>query len=115
MDSIFTGILNWYWLAFILVFLNPVVTFMRPLLPAALSITLILTGFACAYIAMRMVTTPTSQGYALFVALVIVKFGPAVGLGVGFALFFLLLVQNRPTLPIPYDIDVNKVKVNKQA
>lgn len=108
MDSIYTGILNWYWLSFILVFLNPVVTFMRPLLPAALSITLILTGFACAYIAMRMVTTPTSQGYALFIALVIVKFGPAWGFAVGLGLFFLLLVQRRPMVPIPYDMDVNK-------
>jgi hypothetical protein len=108
MDSIFTGILNWYWLSFILVFLNPVVTFMRPILPAALSITLILTGFACAYIGMRMVNTPTSQGYALFIALVIVKFGPAWGFGVGIALFFLLLVQRSPLIPIPYDSDVNK-------
>ena len=108
MDSIFTGILNWYWFAFILVFLNPVVTFMKPILPAALSITLILTGFACAYIGMRMVNTPTSQGYALFIALVIVKFGPAWGFGVGIALFFLLLVQRSPLIPIPYDFDVNK-------
>lgn len=108
MESIFTGILNWYWLSFILVFLNPVVSFMKPILPAALSITLILTGFACAYISMRMVNTPTSQGYALFIALVIVKFGPAWGFAAGIALFFLLLVQRRPMLAIPYDVNVNK-------
>jgi hypothetical protein len=106
MDSIYSGILSWYWPAFILVFISPVVDFMRPILPVALSITLILTGFACAYIAMRMVNTPTGQGYALFIALLIVRFGPTWGLGVGIVLFFLLLVQRKPMIPMPYDVDM---------
>lgn len=93
MDSIFTGILNWYWPAFLLVFLTPLVTLMQPMLPIALSMTLILTGFACAYIAMRMVNSPTGQGYSLFVALAIVKFGPAWGLLIGLILYYLLLGQ----------------------
>lgn len=103
LDSIHSGIVNWYWLAFILVFSELAVSFMRPILPVALSITMILTGFACAYIAMRMVTTPTSQGYALLVGLVLVRFGPAWGLLVGFVLFALLLVQRRQMIAIPYD------------
>jgi hypothetical protein len=101
LDSIFTGTINWYWPAFILVFLVPVVTFMKPLLPVALSITLILTGFACAYIAMTMVKTPASQGYAFFVGMIIAKFGPAWGLGVGIGLYFLLLAQRMPAVSIP--------------
>ncbi|MBT9172670.1 MAG: hypothetical protein DDT21_01056 [Syntrophomonadaceae bacterium] len=103
LDSIHSGIGNWYWPAYFLVFLAPAVSFMRPILPVALSITMILTGFACAYIAMRMVTTPTSQGYALLVGLVLVRFGPAWGLLVGFVLFVLLLVQRRQMIAIPYD------------
>ncbi len=109
MESIFTGVINWYWLAFILVFLWPVVSFMRPILPVALSITLILTGFACAYIAMRMVDTPTSRGYALFIGLIIFKYGAAWGLGVGLLMFFLLLVQRKPIVAIPYDDESDKV------
>ena len=108
MDSLYSGTVNWYWLAFLLVFLTPIVTFMEPILPVALSITMILTGFACAYVAMRMVTTPTAQGYSLFIALVIVKFGPAWGLIVGVLFFFLLLVQRKPTVAIPYDINMDK-------
>lgn len=92
-DSIFSGIQSWYLFWIILAFLTPVVNILQPMLPVALSITLILTGFACAYIAMRMVTTPTGQGYALFVALCIVKFGPAWGLGIGVGLYFLLLAK----------------------
>jgi hypothetical protein len=98
MDSIFTGVFNWYWPAFILALLVPVVTFMKPLLPVALSITLILTGFACAYIAISMVKTPASQGYAFFVGMIIAKFGPAWGLGVGVGLYILLLIKKVPGL-----------------
>lgn len=66
LDSFYSGTFNWYWPAFILIFLVPVVTFMKPLLTVALSITLILTGFACAYTAISMVKTPAAQGYAFF-------------------------------------------------
>lgn len=96
MDSLYDGLFNWYWSAFFLALLVPVVTFMKPLLPVALSITLILTGFACAYIAIAMVKTPASQGYAFFVGMVLAKFGPAWGLGIGVALYFLLLLQRVP-------------------
>ena len=97
MDSLYTGMFNWYWPAFILALLVPVVTFMKPLLPVALSITLILTGFACAYVAISMVKTPASQGYAFFVGMIIAKFGPAWGLGLGILLYFLLMLRNLPT------------------
>lgn len=111
MDSFYSGIFNWYWPAFILVFLVPVVTFMKPLLAVALSITLILTGFACAYIAISMVKTPAAQGYAFFVGMVIAKFGPAWGMGVGIALYCLLLTRKvpgflrRPETPLASTLD----------
>lgn len=98
MDSLFTGLFSWYLPAMFLIFLVPVVTFMKPMLPIALSITLILTGFACAYIAISMVTTPVSQGYAFFVGMVIAKFGPAWGLGIGLGLYLLLLVRPAPAM-----------------
>lgn len=96
LDSIFSGTVNWYWPSFFLIFLVPVVTFMKPLLAVALSITLILTGFACAYIAISMVRTPAAQGYAFFVGMIIAKFGPAWGIGVGVGMYLLLLVQRIP-------------------
>ena len=102
MESFFTGTFNWYWPAFILIFLVPVVTFMKPLLAVALSITLILTGFACAYIAISMVKTPAAQGYAFFVGMIIAKFGPAWGMAVGIGLYLVLLAQKIPGItPAP--------------
>jgi hypothetical protein len=91
MDSIFDGMNSWYILAFIWAFITPIAMIMKPLLPIALSITLILTGFACAFIAMRLLETATGRGYALFVALVFVKFGTAWGLAVGVVLYLLLI------------------------
>ncbi|KJR96844.1 MAG: hypothetical protein VR65_26665 [Desulfobulbaceae bacterium BRH_c16a] len=96
LDSFYSGTFNWYWPAFILIFLVPVVTFMKPLLAVALSITLILTGFACAYIAISLVKTPAAQGYAFFVGMIIAKFGPAWGMGVGIVLYVLLLARRIP-------------------
>ena len=108
LDSIHTGIINWYWPAFILVFITPVVNIMQPLLPVALSITLILTGFACAYVALRLLTTPTGQGYALFVALLIVQFGPAWGFGVGIGLYLLLLSRYGKIAESTSEVSVSK-------
>ncbi len=93
LDSFFTGTMNFYWLALILVFFTPIVTFMKPLLAIALSITLILTGFACAYTAMGMIKSPISQGYTLFVGMLIAKYGPAWGLGIAVGLYLLILVN----------------------
>lgn len=104
LDSIYSATFNWYWPAFILIFLVPVVTFMQPLLPVALSITLILTGFACAYISLSMVKTPAAQGYAFFVGMIIAKFGPAWGLGLGVGLYLLLLIKYVPGLMADPDI-----------
>jgi hypothetical protein len=99
MDSIYDGMNSWYILAFIWAFITPIVLIMKPLLPIALSITLILTGFACAFIAMRLLETATGRGYALFVALAFVKFGTAWGLAVGIVLYLLLIPQFKKKVP----------------
>lgn len=99
MDSIFDGMNSWYILAFIWAFITPIVLIMKPLLPVALSITLILTGFACAFVAMRMLTTATGRGYALFVALAFAKFGTAWGLAVGIVLYLILIPEFKKKVP----------------
>jgi hypothetical protein len=43
-----------------------------------------------------MVKTPVSQGYAFFVGMIIAKFGPAWGLGIGVGLYFLLILKDMP-------------------
>ncbi|MBU8908011.1 solute carrier family 23 protein [Desertibacillus haloalkaliphilus] len=95
MDSIFTGTINWYLLALPLVFLTPMIGIMLPLLPVALSLTLLLTGFACAYVAMGMVTDNVSRGLALAIGMLTAIQGPAWGIGAGVLLYFILIGKKR--------------------
>lgn len=80
----------------------PLVLVMKPVLPAALSLTLILTGFACAFVGIGILqnTGNISKGIALFMAVVIAKYGAAWGLGAGIVLY--LLTVWRPKIEIDW-------------
>lgn len=95
LDSIFEGTvgMNWLWLP--LMFIGPVVFFFSPLVQIGLGITLIITGFACAQVAMRIVDSEAGRSYALLVGLVIAFYGPSYGLLAGFILYFLVVFSGR--------------------
>ncbi|MFV8827331.1 hypothetical protein [Alkalihalobacterium sp. APHAB7] len=97
MDSIFSGTMSWYLFALPLGFLMPIIGIIVPLLPVALSLTLLLTGFACAYVAMSMVNDNTTRGYALAIGMLTAFVGPAWGIGAGLVLYFLLIGKNNQT------------------
>jgi hypothetical protein len=73
----------------------PLVTGLRPLLGIALSLTLVLTGFACAYIAMEIPRNQTERGIVLLGGVALAIFEPHWGLLVAIAATFLLL--GRPS------------------
>ncbi|WP_078430081.1 hypothetical protein [Alkalihalobacterium alkalinitrilicum] len=91
LDTIYSGPVNWYWLSLPLAFFTPIIGIMIPLLPVALSLTLLLTGFACAYVAMSMVSNNVSRGLVLAVGLLTAVQGPAWGIGAGIILYFILI------------------------
>ncbi|WP_227939335.1 hypothetical protein [Alkalihalobacillus deserti] len=91
MDSIFTGTINFYIAAIPLGLLLPVVAIIMPLFPVALSVTILLTGFACAYVAMSMVTTNISRGLVITIGLLTAVQGPAWGIGAGLVLYLILI------------------------
>lgn len=91
LNSIFTGTINWSLLALPLVFLTPMIGIMVPLLPVALSLTLLLTGFACAYVSMGMVTDNVSRSLALAIGMLTAIQGPAWGIGAGIILYMMLI------------------------
>lgn len=104
LDTLHSGPVNWYWLALPLAFFTPIIGIMIPLLPVALSLTLLLTGFACAYVAMSLVTTNASRGLVLVIGLLTAIQGPAWGIGAGIILYFLLIGKE------PKDIEIEKDK-----
>jgi len=83
-DSIFSGISSYYVFGLpLFFFVLPIVTALTPLMPIALSLTLVLTGFACAYIAMAIATTPEERGVAMMTGISLAFFAPWIGLLVG--------------------------------
>ncbi len=92
MQSLIGGISAYYLygLPVLLLFL-PVVTFLRPFMPIALVLTLILTGFACAFVALSMPKGKEERGVMLLTAFFLVFFEPWIGLVVGILAVFLLL------------------------
>ena len=69
MPSIFDGLGSYYLMGLpILYFTLPFITLMKPLMQMALTLTLILTGFACAYVAMAIPKKNTEMASALLIA-----------------------------------------------
>jgi hypothetical protein len=90
MDSIFSGVGTFRLMTAISVAIIPIASFVRPVLPAALSITLLVQGYACAMLAMRMCGNDMDRGIAGVMAAFLATKGAAWGLAVGIILHFLL-------------------------
>lgn len=62
MDSIFSGMGTFRWMTFISVMIIPIVTLVEPVLPIALSLTLIVQGFVCTRLAMTLCENEIDMG-----------------------------------------------------
>jgi hypothetical protein len=83
-DSIFDSIGSFYAFGLPILFvLLPLVTLLEPLLPVALAVTLILTAFACATLALSLVQDATERGAMVITAMAFSVFEPWIGLLVG--------------------------------
>jgi hypothetical protein len=92
MQSIFSGVGSYYlfgipWAYFI----APLLVLLRPTLDIAFSLTLLLTGFACSYVALAMLEERIERGIALLAAATIMYFSLTTGLLVGVALTLALI------------------------
>jgi hypothetical protein len=92
MDSLYSGISSYYVFGIPgLYFLLPLVTLLKPLMLVALALTLILTGFACAYVAIGIVHTRVERGTVVLIALAIAFFPPWQAMGVAILATLLLV------------------------
>lgn len=90
MDSIFSGVGTFRWMTFLCVALVPVASFVQPILPAALSLTLLVQGYVCGRIAVDEMKTPEDKGISAVIATFIYLKGSAWGLAVGIILYVLV-------------------------
>jgi len=90
MDSIYSGA-GTFWIAgFIALFVLPLVTFFQPVLPIALSLTLILTGYICLMVGMEQLKNNMQRGVAGTMAVVLAVYGAGWGLTVGAVLYIFI-------------------------
>ena len=90
MDSIFSGVGTFRWMTFLCVALVPVASFVQPILPAALSLTLLVQGYVCGRIAVDEMKTAEDKGIATVIATFLYLKGSAWGLAVGIILYVLV-------------------------
>ncbi len=93
MESFFGAGATYHIAGFLALFLLPLVTGFQPILPVALSLTLILTGYLCITVGMEQVTNNTQRGVAGVMGVVLAIYGAGYGLAVG--IFLYLLVERR--------------------
>ena len=92
-DTYWGGATCIFWGMSIALLLGPLVSFFRPGLAIGLSLTLLLQGFLCGYLAISMVSNNLQRGVAVVMGTVLAVQGAAWGLGVGAVLFVLLEYQ----------------------
>jgi len=77
MDSIIGGVSSFRWGTFTAYFLLPLVTLTKPILPAALSLTMIIQGFVSVYVGAREARSLTDLGIGGLVAGILITKGAA--------------------------------------
>lgn len=89
-ETYWGGATSIFWGMSIALLLGPLVTFFRPGLAIGLSLTLLLQGYLCGYLAMSMVKDDMQRGIATVMGAVLATQGAAWGLGIGLGLYLFL-------------------------
>jgi hypothetical protein len=90
MESIYSGAGTFWITGFIALFALPLVSFFQPVLPIALSLTLILTGYICLMVGFEQLNNNTERGIAGTMGVVLAVYGAGWGLAAGAALYLLV-------------------------
>ncbi len=106
MDSLFDGISSYYGFNIPIIFLFlPLLTLLKPLMGIALLMTLLLTGFACANVALSKARTSIDYGVMLLTAACLNVFNPWQGLLLGIVATVLLVGMDRKTVVLELNGD----------
>lgn len=122
MDSIYSGGGTFWLTGLVALFILPLVTMFKPVLPIALSLTLVLTAYICIMVGMEQLKNPTERGVAGIVAVTLAMPDPkstVYAVGIGLILYFLierpkLLGKHRPEDEIIF-ADGDKTKREKES
>jgi len=99
MDTIYSGAGVFWIVGFFAMFMLPLITLFKPVLPIALSITLLITGFLCIAVAVEQIDNATSMGVAGVMGVVLATHGAAWGLGAGLVMWLLIERRGKQVAP----------------
>jgi len=93
MKSLFGGLASYNIMGFsaLLLLFLPLLTLLKPVLPVALLLTLMLTAYACAYIALDMIKTKEEKGAVILSGMALTMFDAWIGLAVSVLAVWLLV------------------------
>ncbi|MFV8836744.1 solute carrier family 23 protein [Aquisalimonas sp. APHAB1-3] len=94
MESIYSGSGTFWVMGFIALFILPLVSFFQPVLPIALSLTLLLTGYICIMVGLEQLETQVERGVGGVMAVVLAVYGAGWGLAAGALLYILVEKTN---------------------
>ena len=96
MRDLHSGLVSYYLMGLpFIYFLLPLLTGLQPLLGVALAITLVTTGFACAYIGMAIPRTNAERGSAVLGGVALALFDPWIALAAAVACWWLLVGREQ--------------------
>lgn len=99
MDSIYSGAGIFWIVGFIALFALPLITLFKPVLPIALSITLLITGYLCISVGVEQIRNATQMGVAGTMGVVLAVYGAGFGLLAGVVLYFLIEYRRKSSQP----------------
>ncbi|MRI31767.1 xanthine/uracil/vitamin C permease [Endozoicomonas sp. OPT23] len=95
MDSIYSGAGIFWIVGFIALFMLPLITLFKPVLPIALSITLLITGYLCISVGVEQIHNATQMGVAGTMGVVLAVYGAGYGLAAGVVLYLLIEYRGK--------------------
>lgn len=102
MRDLHSGLISYYMMGLpVIYFLLPLLTGLQPLLGVALAITLVTTGFACAYIGMAIPRTNAERGSAVLGGVALSLFDPWIALAAALACWCLLVGREPKQAAVP--------------
>ncbi len=90
MESIYSGAGTFWITGFLALFVLPLVSFFQPVLPIALSLTLVLTGYICLMVGFEQLENNAERGIAGTMGVVLAVYGAGWGLATGAVLYLLI-------------------------
>lgn len=94
MESIYSGGGTFWITGFLALFLLPLVSLFQPILPIALSLTLILTGYICLMVGLEQASSTVERGVGGTTAVVLAVYGAGWGLAAGVLLYLFIEKAN---------------------